>query len=102
MAANSAVLPTIWTSRPWLLRYRGQAPVINPPLLQRDDAWELQTLGFMECDAVAQPHTVQQGLGDMRFLACVQFNHSVVISNPDSAELAFQAEAILNAFLMVF
>ena len=39
-------------------------PVNDPPLLQRDDdAWELRTLSFMECDAVAQPHTVQQGLG---------------------------------------
>ena len=55
------------------------------PLQRDDDAWELRTLSFMECDAVAQPHTVQQGLGDIHALACVQFNHSVVISSPDSA-----------------
>lgn len=61
-------------------------PVNDPPLLQRDDnAWELRTLRLMECNAVAQAHTVQKGLCDIHALTRVQFNHSVVISGSDRA-----------------
>lgn len=61
-------------------------PIYNSPPLQRnDDARELGALRFMESDAVAQPHTVEQRLRYIHALACIQFNHSVVISGSDSA-----------------
>ncbi len=83
--------------------YRGikPCPINYPAFLQRnDDARKLGTLRLMECDAVAQPHAIEQRLRYIDVLACIEFNHSVVIVCCYCAG-QFSQRAILNAFFEI-